>query len=247
MTERLHTSIEHLYEAFAKYQALSKLEGSHIYDDLEMWRKGLRSKKLRELTADDLSLFAGKVLLTWGDEDDLRYYLPRILELSAQLQTPYDIWILYNRLEDANWRAWEPNEQAALKECTLAIWENLLQDDSEKAEWEFKEYFHAIAYYYPDFSEIISIWETNSSSASTKHLVQYIFDEKQYVFDKNCINSREKNTKNIAEFRRWLLSDTVKDKIEKALSIPGTDKLTEKIKWVEYILSVEREHQHSEI
>ncbi len=70
MTDRLKISIEKLYDIFAKYQGLSKLEGSPLYDDLEIWNKQIRSKKLRELTDEDLSLFAGKVILTWGDEND---------------------------------------------------------------------------------------------------------------------------------------------------------------------------------
>ncbi len=107
MTDSLKLSIEKLYDTFAKYQGLSKLEGSPLYDDLDSWNKQLRSKQLRELTDEDLSRFAGKVIMTWGDENDYRFYLPRILELTAELKTPYDIWTPYKQdLEDANWKTW---------------------------------------------------------------------------------------------------------------------------------------------
>lgn len=36
MTDKLKVSIENLYDTFAKYQGLSKLEGSQRYDDLEI-------------------------------------------------------------------------------------------------------------------------------------------------------------------------------------------------------------------
>ena len=242
MTDRIKISIEKLYDIFAKYQGLSKLEGSPLYDDLETWNKQLRSKKLRELTDDDLSLFAGKVILTWGDENDYRFYLPRILELTAELKTPYEIWTLYSRLEDANWKTWNADEQTAINDFTIELWNNLLIDNSEKAEWEFKDYFHSIAYFYPDFTEILKVWETNHSFASIKHLTNYIFEERQNLFDNNYIDSREKNTKNIEQFKTWLTSDNILKKIEKAFYDNEKKEIAERLSWVEQILTNEKKY-----
>jgi hypothetical protein len=242
MTVRLKISIEKLYDIFAKYQGLSKLEGSPLYDDLETWNKQLRSKKLRELTDEDLSLFAGKVILTWGDENDYRFYLPRILELTAELKTPYDIWTLYSRLEDANWKTWNADEQTAINEFTIELWNNLLTDNSEKAEWDFKEYFHSIAYFYPNFSEILKVWETNYSFASIKHLTNYIFEERQHLFDNNYIDSIKKNTKNIEQFKTWLTSDNILKKIEKAFYNNENSEIAERLSWVEQILTNEKKY-----
>jgi hypothetical protein len=242
MTDKLKISIEKLYDIFAKYQGLSKLEGSPLYDDLETWNKQLRSKKLRELTDEDLSLFAGKVILTWGDENDYRFYLPRILELTAELKTPYDIWTLYSRLEDANWKTWKADEQAAINEFTIELWNNLLNDNSEKAEWEFKDYFHSIAYFYHDFSEILKVWETNYSFASIKHLTNYIFEERQHLFDNNYIDSIKKNTKNIEQFKTWLTSDNILKKIEKTFYDNEKSEIAERLSWVEQILTNEKKY-----
>ncbi|MCZ2355977.1 MAG: hypothetical protein LC115_04690 [Bacteroidia bacterium] len=242
MTDKLKISIEKLYDIFAKYQGLSKLEGSPLYDDLATWNKQIRSKKLRELTDEDLSLFAGKVILTWGDENDYRFYLPRILELTAELKTPYDIWTLYSRLEDANWKSWDVEEQTAINDFTIELWNNLLTDNSEKAEWEFKDYFHSIAYFYPDFSEIIKVWETNDSFASIKHLTNYIFEERQHLFGNNYIDSIEKNTKNIEQFKTWLTSDNILKKIEKAFYDNEKSEIAERLSWVEQILTNEKKY-----
>ena len=240
MTDKLKISIEKLYDIFAKYQGLSKLEGSPLYDDLETWNKQIRSKKLRELTADDLSLFVGKVILTWGDENDYRFFLPRILELTAELKAPYDIWTLYSRLEDANWKTWDADEQTAINDFTLELWNNLLNDNSEKAEWEFKDYFHSIAYFYLDFSEILKVWETNNNFSSTKHLINYIFEERQHLFDNNYIDSIEKNTKNIEQFKTWLTSDNILKKIEETFYENDKNEIAERLSWVEQILTNEK-------
>ncbi|WP_273210402.1 hypothetical protein [Runella zeae] len=242
MTDRLKISIKKLYDLFAKYQGLSKLQGSPLYDDLETWNKHLRSKKLRELTDEDLSLFAGKVILTWGDENDYRFFLPRILELTAELKTPYDIWTLYSRLEDANWKTWNADEQTVINDFTIELWNNLLTDNSKKAEWEFKDYFHSISYFYPDFSEILKVWETNDSFASIKHLTNYIFEERQHLFDNNYIDSIEKNTKNIEQFKTWLTSDNILKKIENAFYDNEKSEIAERLSWVEQILKNEKKY-----
>ncbi len=197
---------------------------------------------MKELTGEDLSLFAGKVILTWGDENDYRFYLPRILELTAELKTPYDIWTLYSRLEDANWKTWNDDEQTAISDFTIELWNNLLTDNSEKAEWEFKDYFHSIAYFYPDFSEILKVWETNDSFASIKHLINYIFEERQHLFDNNYIDSIEKNTKNIEQFKTWLTSDNILNKIEKAFYDNEKSEIAERLSWVEQILTNEKKY-----
>jgi predicted ATPase len=242
MTDRLKISIEKLYDTFAKYQGLSKMEGSPHYDDLNTWNKELRSKKLKELTDEDLSRFAGKVILTWGDENDYRCYLPRILELTAELKTPYNIWTLYSRLEYANWKTWDIEEQTAINDFTLELWNNLLNDNSEKAEWEFKEYFQAFANFYPDFSKLLTVWETNDSFASIKHLTNYIFEERQHLFDNNYIDGIEKNTKNIDQFKTWLTSDKIIKKIEKAFYDNQKDEIAERLSWVEQILTNEKKY-----
>jgi len=242
MTDRLKISIEKLYDTFAKYQGLSKLEGSPLYRDLGTWKKELRSKKLRELTDEDLSRFAGKIILTWGDENDYRCYLPRILELTAELKTPYDIWTLYSRLEDANWKTWAIEEQTAINNFTLELWNNLLNDNSEIAESEFIDYFHTIANFYPDFSQVLKVWETNDSFAAVKHLTNYIIEKQQYLFDNKYIYYIVVNIKHIEQFTTWLTSDKIIEKIEKAFYDNEKNEFAKQLSLVEQILSNEKKY-----
>jgi len=242
MTDRLKISIEKLYDTFAKYQGLSKLEGSPLYRDLGTWKKELRSKKLRELTDEDLSRFAGKIILTWGDENDYRCYLPRILELTAELKTPYDIWTLYSRLEDANWKTWAIEEQTAINNFTLELWNNLLNNNSEIAESEFIDYFHTIANFYPDFSQVLKVWETNDSFAAVKHLTNYIIEKQQYLFDNKYIYYIVVNIKQIEQFTTWLTSDKIIEKIEKAFYDNEKNEFAKQLSLVEQILSNEKKY-----
>ena len=240
MTEELKLIIEELYSTFGKYKTKSKLEGSPIYDDLTIWVKELKSKELKKLSEEDLSRFAGKVILTWGNEDDYKYYLPRIFELTALYKTPYDIWTLYSRLEDANWLKWDIDEQNLINKFTLELWNNILNENSETVNYLFKDYFHTFAFYFPNFSIILDKWETHKNPTSTIHLSNYILEENKYLFDKNYLNSVIKNTKNINQFKTWLTSDKLIYKIQDTFFEIDDETIKEQLSWVEQILTNEK-------
>ena len=240
MTDRLKISITNLYDTFSKYHGNPNMTGSPLYGDLNEWNKTLFSKPLRILTGEDLSRFAGKVISTWGDTNDLKHFLPRLFELTALLDTPYDIWILYQKLQDSIYQTWDTEEQNAINEFTIAMWDNLLYDNSEKAEWVFDDYFAALAYFHPNFNDLTALWISNDSFSSIKHLTNYIFDEAHNIFQKNHITGNVKSTRNIVAFKNWLLSDIMFQKLTNAFYQFEKTELAEKISWVIKILEDEK-------
>ncbi|WP_127503809.1 hypothetical protein [Actinoplanes solisilvae] len=75
-------AVEELYVAFApnrRGQPISYC--GHCISDEEA--SVLQRTPLRELTAGDLERYTFKAMGTWGEEADLRHFLPRILELFA--------------------------------------------------------------------------------------------------------------------------------------------------------------------
>lgn len=240
MIPKLKISIENLYDVFSKYPGKSNMQGSSNYDDLEIWNKELLSKSLKDLSPDDLSRFVGKAMTTWGDADDYKHFLPRIFELTAELNTPYEIWIAFDKLEYANWSSWEENEKNSIFEYMLSLWDNLLKDDSEKAEWFFMDYFSSIAHFYPTFGDIIEVWEQDTNKASTKHLASFIFNERENIFDKGYIDGFHKKSDNIKELINWLLADKTILRLEKAFYRFEQESFSESISWAEKILSDEK-------
>lgn len=240
MTERLKISIENLYNVFSKYQGNPGMTGSSLYESLDEWNKSLFSKPLQSLSSEDLALFAGKVISTWGDTNDLKHFLPRLFELTALLNTPYDVWILYQKLEDADFQRWNIEEQNAVNDVSIAMWDNLLNDNSEKAEWEFSDYFASLAHFYPDFKNLTEIWLLNDSFSSIKHLVIYIYAKAYDLFQKHFIRGNMKSTRNIIAFKNWLLSDSVIEKLTNAFYQYESTELAEKISLVVKILEDEK-------
>jgi hypothetical protein len=239
MTRKLKNIISDLYEIFAKYHG-GNIEGSPIYDDLAMWNKEITSKPLKNLTSDDLSRFVGKSITTWGDENDLKHFLPRILELTAEFQTPYEIWILFEKLSLAKWEKWTENEQTLVHDYMIELWRELLNNDSQNAEWEFKDYFSTIAHFYPNFSELLNVWSDSNSKSSIKFLSNYIFQEKTVIFDRNKISGFYDKTENAFEFQSWLVSDRIIEKLQESYFEYEKESFAEKISWAEQIVTTEK-------
>ncbi len=240
MTSRLKNNIKKLYETFEKYHSGPIMSGSPLYEDLDKWNKELFSKPLEKLNEDDLSRFTGKAMTTWGNVNDYKHFLPRIFELTAELKTPYEIWIAFDKLTLAKWKNWSENEQKVIREFMIALWESILNDNSEKAECEFKDYFSTIAHYYPDFTDLLEIWSETESKAGIKHLSQFIIDEQAALFDRKKISGFYDKKENAEELINWFLSDKTLNKIQRKYFEFETESFSEKISWAEQIITNER-------
>ena len=240
MTERLENSVENLYETFEKYHSGPTMSGSPNYDDLRTWNRLIFKKPLRELDEDDLSRFTGKAITTWGNANDYKHFLPRIFELTAELKTPYEIWIAFEKLNLAEWNNWTENEQKVIHEFMISLWEFIVNNDSEKAEWEFKDYFSSVAHFYPKFSDLLDIWTESKSKAGIKHLAEFIVSEQTTLFDRKKISGFHDKKENSDELINWILSDEILNKVQQKYFEYETDKISEKISWAEQIITTER-------
>ncbi len=242
ITEKLKHNIENLYKVFAQYEARD-MTAKPLYEDLPKWNQAMRSKPLRELDEDDLSRFTRKAVTTWGSANDYKHFLPRIFELIAELRAPYEIWIAIEKLTLAEWQQWPEEEQKVVQEFMLALWESILNDDSEKAEWKFNDYFSALAHFYPNFTDLLDIWTLSESKAAIKHLAEFIIDEQTELFDRKRISGFHAQKENAEELIEWILSDNMLNKLEKAYFEFEGERFADKISWAEQIITNERKRK----
>lgn len=246
MTERLKNSIDQLYATFEKYRSNSNMEGSPVYGDLEEWNTELFAKPLRELTEDDLSRFTGKAISTWGEVNDYKHFLPRIFELTAELRTPYEIWIAFDKLTLAEWTCWPENEQKVIHEFMIALWENILNDDSEKARWEFQDYFSSIAHFHPNFTELLDIWKKSESKAAIKHLSTLLVEEQTAIFDKKKLSNFKDKPEIVEEFIAWILSDQLLNYVQRKFFEFENEPFADNISWAEQIITQRKKSMKTE-
>ena len=124
-------AIKRLYEVFGSYRFRADMPCCipHCFDQSEI--DALGEKPLRFLELKTLQRFAFKFLTTCGEVQDFKYFLPRLLELTANTRMGFVNEILLGKLDYANWHTWQDFEQQAVNNFLWAWWHLELElDDS---------------------------------------------------------------------------------------------------------------------
>uniref|UniRef100_B8HWE9 Uncharacterized protein n=1 Tax=Cyanothece sp. (strain PCC 7425 / ATCC 29141) TaxID=395961 RepID=B8HWE9_CYAP4 len=80
---KVESAIRDLYAAFSHVERPVEVDACPCCISLEEL-EAIQTKPLGELTTDDLYNYSHNALLNVGNEEDFRYFLPRILEILAQ-------------------------------------------------------------------------------------------------------------------------------------------------------------------
>src|SRR5262249_48655731 len=90
----------------------------------------LHLRALDVLTPDDVRYYATKAMTTFGDVDDFKHFLPRLLELLAhELELAvlgFDAEILGGKLALAGYASWPARERESVGRLFNAMWTALL-------------------------------------------------------------------------------------------------------------------------
>lgn len=113
----LQEAVEELYAVFGRYPLDPRMTRcDHCHSDEDQARLG--SKPLREPGIEDLDDYAFSALTTWGEADDLKHFLPRLLELAAFGPERHEEFMaeetLFGKLREAEWTQWPAAEREAV-------------------------------------------------------------------------------------------------------------------------------------
>ena len=165
----MKATIEDLYLTFSRYPLVPNIHGCPCcFNDAD--NALLHSKPLRELSADDLGRFAFKALSTWGDEDDLKHFLPRILELLPhELSRVCEAETVIGKLALGEWRAWPPDEVRSVSGYLHSLWTQLLNDSQFATPLSAVELLVAYSRVFDDLTPFLSEWEQPGTLNATRH------------------------------------------------------------------------------
>ena len=154
-SEELRQAVEALYATFACYPLRDEIAGCPCCID-ENDQARIRSKRLRELTAEDLSPFASHVPHLWGEPEDLKHFLPRILELLPEWMHMWpDPEVVGASLRRSGCQNWPDAERKVVQDYLLVWWRSFVAGESE---WDVNTAICAVGQVIDDLAPFLAVW-----------------------------------------------------------------------------------------
>lgn len=107
----IHEIVLPVYETFSKYKVSEDMDYCPCCISSEEVNN-LCSVDLRHLEREDFARYSGKALSTWGNAEDFKHFLPRLLELEVFNQ--YGLHYLTSKFELADFSTWPPIEKQTI-------------------------------------------------------------------------------------------------------------------------------------
>lgn len=179
MTDKLSQTMDELYQVFEKYPLRAHIEAcDHCYTPTEQeeLNRILHSMPLRQLSAAELESFWSESVHIMGNIDDLKHFLPRVLELLTteggfSYIGPYGVFM---KLKGVGWSDWPTEEQSAVRAFINALWNKLLSQEHIPSYSYPHVYLEAFVMILEDVQEFLDVWQKDKSVVSLKHLADFV-------------------------------------------------------------------------
>jgi hypothetical protein len=183
----LNEAIGGLYSVFSRYPLPAAATYSKHTTISEDDVRVIREKALGNLSGADLHKFSMKALTTWGDENEFRHYLPRMLELVVDDPNWTDIPTLFGKLSTAEWRTWSKEEQRAIENYVNVLTASALRGDVNVSLANI-----ALGASNADipFASLIDVWNSTHGETSVVHLAYLIVLERNDLLRTGTVGPR---------------------------------------------------------
>jgi len=149
-----------------------------------------------------LDIFFRSDISTFGDVEDFKHFLPRILELMPNANSDIlDDFICYEKLNYSEWETWDIQEINAIDNYFTALWIKIIKDESSSAR-DIESALEVI-YKYASVNKAFEIWEKHTSKNNLIYIIETALNGCQFSND-------EISTK----FSKWIATSLILNKIE---------------------------------
>lgn len=187
----LDNAIERLYEAFGHYSApVQPAYCQHCVTEPE--DVVLRSKPLRELTANDLSRYSFKAISTWGTVDQFKYLLPRLFQLIVEDGFGYNPEILFGKPRYGDFALWPEKERLALYSYCDILWRTALAsypfEQNLPSLSSIDDCLCCIGQIVDDMQPMLKIWDIDTKN-NTLHLADFAAENASTLFESKTLSN----------------------------------------------------------
>lgn len=246
--QELNQLIARLYETFSGYPGWNGMAHcSHCVDQKDI--KKLLQSPLEKLTFEELEKYFWKAITTWGDVDDFKHFLPRLLELAANAEDNFmDVWLIGTKLRYGNFENWSSAEQEAVTCFFESLWSRHLSgmaDDFDincGGKDNTDNYLQCFSYAYPDIQRFLDIWHNQTSISALRRLVHFVISHIEPLTGKKRLWDNYDVPAGQQQVIAFLLDEKTRHKLESAFfkyaDSPFAAEFSEGIKKLEWIRSV---------
>ncbi len=185
----LKETIDETYKVFSVYEKPKKMVGCPCCIS-ESELEELLSYSLKEIPPKSFISFCFSILLTWGSEDEFKYFLPRLLEIAVfnSLDLSVDLAFVFDKLHHANWLKWDCNEIDIIKKYFNELWKFKLNNyiDYDENLLSIHELLTALATTDVDLDPFLEYWKNLKCNDSYLNMVDFIYDNINYLFQVDC-------------------------------------------------------------
>ena len=206
MAPELKTAITNLYTTFAQYPFRPEIDGCPCCVTAQDQQK-LSAKALNLMESEDLSHYSFKAMTTWGDVEDFKHFLPRLLDLSATTGLAYGYEVVLGKLEYAKWNDWEETEKDAIRAFLLAWWTESVTKEVGLLV-DFVDLYTLLG----DIDPLLYCWVINFEDQSFRNLVWFIQLNYYYLIGQKSY-FEELNSASVHKILSWIIEK--KDLLEK--------------------------------
>lgn len=200
----LEEAIHQLYRTFAIYPFSSKMEGCPCCVSNEDKAK-IHTKQLKALSGEDLGRYTFKAMTTWGEVNDFKHYLPRIMELLTRNDMPVDTFVILGKLSYAKWETWPEREQDVVRCFLLAWWENAIKH----AENSDIDLLIEIQLLVKDIHQVLSLWKINFEDKSLFNFIEFVYYN-YYDLVNNRKGFKAFSAEESNQIQNWIKSQSTK-------------------------------------
>lgn len=200
----LQEAINNLYEVFKDYHVtkMEKCTCGCISEDQEA---EVYAKPLQKLLGENLNFYAHKAMTTWGNENDFKHFLPRLLEVCFFDETFYkDLKHIYSKLEYAHWENWEETEQQAIIDFVKSSWKEYVNSRNNLDSFDSSGYIDFLS-----VEEMIRVWDFMNNKQALHNFVDY------FCYEGNMLVYQQNKTISDEQLVSLLETDGLLERLEK--------------------------------
>lgn len=204
MKTNLEIATENLYKTFNSYSLEGNLRErscSCCVSDKDI--KLLLSKDLLSISEDEIRYYMKKAVTTYGNINDYKHFLPRILELLQFDENDLlDDFLTFEKLHYTNWYTWNKTEIDAIEKYFIALWIKIMNDKDAF----FSQIENGLDFMisYVGLEKIILHWKFINHASALNLIIDIVLG--------NILFSKNNKFKN--ELMKWFSEDAILSKIE---------------------------------